>query len=60
MRDWANVADEKGGSEMDAQHKTPTSDDTQTRERRSRRIHAFLGAWAKRHWPERVTRFPKG
>jgi hypothetical protein len=44
---------------MDAQSKTPTSDDTQTRARRSRRIHAFLGAWAKRHWPERVTRFPK-
>jgi hypothetical protein len=44
---------------MDAQHKMATSDDRQSRARRSRRIHAFLGAWAKRHWPERVTRFPK-
>jgi len=44
---------------MDAKRKTLTSDDTRTRARRSRRIHAFLGAWAKRHWPERVTRFPK-
>lgn len=43
---------------MDAKSKTSTSDDTQSA-RRSRRIHAFLGAWAKRHWPERVTRFAK-
>ena len=43
---------------MDAKRKTPTSDDTRTRLLRSRRIHAFLSAWAERHWPERVTRFP--
>jgi hypothetical protein len=24
---------------------------------RSRRIHAFLDRWARRHMPERVTRF---
>ena len=29
------------------------------RARRSARIHAFLTRWARRHWPERVTRFPK-
>jgi hypothetical protein len=25
--------------------------------RRSRRIHTFLDRWARRHMPERVTRF---
>ena len=44
---------------MDAQRKLPASDNAQARARRARRIHAFLGAWAKRHWPERVTRFAK-
>jgi hypothetical protein len=44
---------------MDAQRKTSARDDVQDRARRSHRIHAFLGAWAKRHWPERVTRFAK-
>lgn len=27
-------------------------------ERRSRRFHAFLLTWARRHMPERVRRFP--
>jgi len=44
---------------MDAKRKTAPSDDTRSRARRSRRIHAFLSAWAARHWPERVTRFTK-
>ena len=44
---------------MDAQRKMPASDDAQARARRSRRIHAFLSAWAQRHWPERVTHFTK-
>jgi hypothetical protein len=44
---------------MDAQRKLPARNDGQARARRSRRIHAFLTAWAQRHWPERVTRFPK-
>jgi hypothetical protein len=43
---------------MDAKSKIRTSDGTQNA-RRSRRLHAFLGAWAKRHWPERVTRFAR-
>ena len=43
---------------MNAEQKTP-KDDAEARVRRSRRIHAFLTAWADRHWPERVTRFPK-
>ena len=43
---------------MNADRKTPTSDDAQARARRSRRIHAFLRRWADRHMPERVTRFP--
>ena len=41
------------------QRKTSVRDDGQARARRSRRIHTFLSAWAQRHWPERVTRFPK-
>jgi len=44
---------------MDAQHKMSERDDGQARARRSRRIQAFLSAWAQRHWPERVTRFRK-
>ena len=44
---------------MESQRKMPERDDRQARARRSRRIHAFLSAWAQRHWPERVTRFPK-
>ena len=43
---------------MNAERKI-TKDDAQARARRSRRIHAFLTAWAGRHWPERVTRFPR-
>jgi hypothetical protein len=43
---------------MNAERKIP-KDDAQARARRSRRIHAFLVAWAERHWPERVTRFPR-
>ncbi len=43
---------------MNAQRKMPVSDE-QARARRSRRIHAFLSAWARRHWPERVIRFAK-
>ena len=44
---------------MDAKRKVSERDDGQARARRSRRIHAFLSAWAQRHWPERVTRFTK-
>ncbi len=44
---------------MTAERKTPENTMEEDRARRSRRIHAFLGAWARRHWPERVTRFPK-
>ncbi len=50
---------EKGGIEMTAERKTPESKIEESRARRSRRIHAFLNSWARRHWPERVTRFPK-
>jgi len=37
-----------------------TQDATKTEQvlaRRSRRIHAFLDRWARRHMPDRVTRF---
>ena len=44
---------------MTAERKTPESAIEEARARRSIRIHAFLNRWAKRHWPERVTRFPK-
>jgi hypothetical protein len=44
---------------MNADRKLPVSDDPAARARRSRRIRAFLHRWAKRHMPERVTRFPR-
>ena len=44
---------------MNADRKTPESKIEAARARRSLRIHAFLNRWAQRHWPERVTRFPK-
>jgi len=37
--------------------KKPASETPESRARRSRRIHAFLDRWARRHMPERVTRF---
>jgi len=42
---------------MNTDRKLPARDDAQARARRSRRIHAFLQRWARRHMPERVTRF---
>jgi hypothetical protein len=42
---------------MKADRKKRASDDAEALARRSRRIHAFLGRWARRHMPERVTRF---
>ena len=51
---------EKGGTnEMTAQRKMSDAKIEEARARRSVRIHAFLSRWAQRHWPERVTRFPK-
>ena len=44
---------------MTAERKTIESKIEEARARRSVRIHAFLSRWAQRHWPERVTRFPK-
>ena len=44
---------------MTAERKTVESKLEAARARRSIRIHAFLTRWAERHWPERVTRFPK-
>ena len=44
---------------MTAQRKTSDAKIEAARARRSMRIHAFLSRWAARHWPERVTRFPK-
>lgn len=44
---------------MTAQRKTTDAKIEEARARRSVRIHAFLSRWAARHWPERVTRFPK-
>jgi hypothetical protein len=41
---------------MNADRKMRASDD-EARARRSRRIHTFLGGWAQRHWPDRVTHF---
>jgi len=43
---------------MTTERKTPEKIEA-ARARRSIRIHAFLNRWAARHWPERVTRFPK-
>lgn len=37
--------------------KMPASQNPEARARRSRRIRAFLERWARRHMPERVTRF---
>ena len=42
---------------MNANRKKPASDNAEALARRSRRIHVFLGRWARRHFPERVTRF---
>ena len=42
---------------MNTNRKKPASDNAEALARRSRRIHAFLGRWARRHFPERVTRF---
>lgn len=51
---------EKGGTtEMTAQRRTPNARTEAALTRRSARIYAFLSRWGKRHWPERVTRFPK-
>jgi hypothetical protein len=44
---------------MTAQRKTTNARIEEARARRSVRFHAFLSRWAQRHWPERVTRFPK-
>ena len=44
---------------MTAERKTSERRIEEARARRSVRIHAFLARWAERHWPERVTRFPK-
>jgi hypothetical protein len=44
---------------MTIERKTPDAKFEEARARRSIRIHAFLNRWAARHWPERVTRFPK-
>lgn len=44
---------------MTTERKTPDTKFEEARVRRSIRIHAFLSRWAERHWPERVTRFPK-
>lgn len=44
---------------MTAPRKTTAAKSEEARARRSVRIHAFLSRWAQRHWPERVTRFPK-
>lgn len=44
---------------MTAERKTPERTIEEARARRSARIHAFLIRWAQRHWPERVTRFPR-
>ncbi len=43
---------------MNADRKKPAGDSEEARARRSRRIQAFLQRWARRHMPERVTRFP--
>jgi hypothetical protein len=37
--------------------KKATTESPETLARRSRRIHTFLERWAKRHMPDRVTRF---
>jgi hypothetical protein len=42
---------------MNADRKKRTGDSEEARARRSRRIQAFLHRWARRHMPERVTRF---
>jgi hypothetical protein len=42
---------------MNADRKKPAKADAEVAARRSRRIHTFLGRWARRHFPERVTRF---
>jgi hypothetical protein len=44
---------------MNADRKKPARDDTEARARRSRRIHVFLARWARRHMPDRVTRFSR-
>jgi len=49
----------KEAHEMTAERKTVESKLEAARARRSIRIHVFLSRWAERHWPERVTRFPK-
>ena len=49
----------KGGTTEMAQPKMADAKIEEARARRSVRIHAFLSRWAQRHWPERVTRFPK-
>jgi hypothetical protein len=42
---------------MKADRNKPSVNSPEALARRSRRIHAFLDRWARRHMPERVTRF---
>jgi hypothetical protein len=44
---------------MNADRKKLAKDDAEALARRSKRIHAFLGRWARRHMPARVTRFTR-
>ncbi len=42
---------------MDADRKTVVAKPSETPARRSLEIRSFLVQWARRHWPDRVTRF---